>query len=214
MTWAERPLPGDAHLIAALHLLFDLALDWQPGAERLLELLRRGGSALQLARERQPAAGRDDGRLEAIANGHFERPVATLSSASAIVASPLPPTSTNATSGPIATIVPSTCWPFSNRFVAPTPRTAWRNPLRRSRSQARACHPGWHLALPSFCLDRDRPDGVGAAPTQSVVCNPAFQCPESQVRCPAPRTAAPGGPGATTRPAHARISGQLTAAQP
>src|SRR5439155_15754925 len=44
-------------------------------------------------------------------------PSASLSSSISIVASPLPPTSTNATSGPIATIVPSRVWPFSKRFA-------------------------------------------------------------------------------------------------
>ena len=34
-----------------------------------------------------------------------------------MVASPLPPTSMNATSGPIATIVPSIVCPSSNRFA-------------------------------------------------------------------------------------------------
>src|SRR5688572_2363247 len=43
-------------------------------------------------------------------------PSAFFSSSISIVASPLPPTSTNATSGPIATIVPSMVWPCSTRF--------------------------------------------------------------------------------------------------
>src|SRR5438128_11322128 len=43
-------------------------------------------------------------------------PFASFSSSISIVASPLPPTSTKATSGPMATIVPSSVWPFSKRF--------------------------------------------------------------------------------------------------
>ena len=46
-----------------------------------------------------------------------ESPSASFSSSISIVASPLPPTLTNATSGPIATIVPSMVWPFSKRFA-------------------------------------------------------------------------------------------------
>jgi hypothetical protein len=44
-------------------------------------------------------------------------PSASRSSAMSIVASPLPPTSTNATSGPIATIRPSMCCPRSSRLA-------------------------------------------------------------------------------------------------
>jgi hypothetical protein len=44
-------------------------------------------------------------------------PSASLSSSTSIVASPLPPTSTKATSGPIATIVPSIVCPCSMRFA-------------------------------------------------------------------------------------------------
>jgi hypothetical protein len=43
-------------------------------------------------------------------------PSSSFSSATSIMASPLPPTLTNATSGPIATIVPSRVWPLSKRF--------------------------------------------------------------------------------------------------
>ena len=46
-------------------------------------------------------------------------PSASLSSSRSMVASPLPPTSTNATSSPIATTVPSTLWPLS-RYAACT----------------------------------------------------------------------------------------------
>ena len=44
-------------------------------------------------------------------------PSSSFSSATSIVASPLPPTSTNATSGPMATIVPSMVCPRSKRFA-------------------------------------------------------------------------------------------------
>ena len=44
-------------------------------------------------------------------------PSASFSSSISSCASPLPPTLTNATSGPIATIVPSIVWPRSKRFA-------------------------------------------------------------------------------------------------
>ncbi|MSO50036.1 MAG: enoyl-CoA hydratase/isomerase family protein, partial [Acidobacteria bacterium] len=43
-------------------------------------------------------------------------PSSSFSSLSSIVASPLPPTLTNATSAPMATMVPSMVWPFLKRF--------------------------------------------------------------------------------------------------
>src|SRR5688572_3840945 len=46
-------------------------------------------------------------------------PSSSFSSSTSIVASPLPPTLTNATSGPIATMVPSIVCPFRKRFAWP-----------------------------------------------------------------------------------------------
>ena len=77
------------------------------GVERVFELPRGGGAKRQPAGERQPSRGRHDRRLNAVADGDFEMPSSSFSSAMSITASLLPPTSTNATSAPIATMVPS-----------------------------------------------------------------------------------------------------------
>ena len=69
---AERALAGDADLVAALVRLLDLALDGQAGAVRVLELTLGGGVAHALAGEDDAAAGRDDHRLDAIADRHVD----------------------------------------------------------------------------------------------------------------------------------------------
>ena len=75
---AEGALAGDAHFVAALDRLFDLAFDRQTGAERVFELPRGRGPARQLPGERQPARGRHHHRLDAVADGDLERAVVIL----------------------------------------------------------------------------------------------------------------------------------------
>ena len=108
---AEPALTGDRDLEAALHLAFDFSLHRQAAVERVLELRERRGAARQLPRERQPSDRRHHDGLNAIAAATSISPSSSFSSGTSIVASPLPPTSMNATSGPIATMVPSMVWP-------------------------------------------------------------------------------------------------------
>ena len=68
----ERALAGDAHFVAALHFLHDLAFDGEPGLERVLELALCRGVADTLARQHDAAAGRDHHRLDAIADRHLD----------------------------------------------------------------------------------------------------------------------------------------------
>src|SRR6185295_4281713 len=68
----ERPLAGDAHLVAALYRPFDFSFHRKMGPVRVLELPLRRGAAHQLSRERQPSLGRHDGGLNAVANGDLE----------------------------------------------------------------------------------------------------------------------------------------------
>ena len=75
---AEGALPTDAHLVPSLHGLFDLSFDRQTCAERVFELLRVCGPSRQLARERQPALGRNDHGLNAIANRDLENAIGVL----------------------------------------------------------------------------------------------------------------------------------------
>src|SRR4030095_1922923 len=74
----EGTLAGDAHLVAALHLLHDFPFDREPGVERVLELALRGGVAHALAREHDAAAGRDHHRANAIADRHVDSAVGVL----------------------------------------------------------------------------------------------------------------------------------------
>ena len=74
----ERALAGDAHLVAALHRPLDLAFHGEAGLEGVLELALRGGVAHALAREHDAAAGRDDHRLDAIADRDLDVAVGVL----------------------------------------------------------------------------------------------------------------------------------------
>src|SRR5690606_3207618 len=71
---AERALARDTHLVAALHGLVDAAFDRQAAVIRVLELRPCRGAPGQLSRQRQPAAGRHDDRLEAVADGDLDVP--------------------------------------------------------------------------------------------------------------------------------------------
>ena len=74
----ERALAGDAHLVAALDALLHLAFHGEPGPERVLELALRRGVAHALARQHDAAAGRDDHRLDAVADRHLDVAVGVL----------------------------------------------------------------------------------------------------------------------------------------
>ena len=65
---AEAALAGDADLVSALDLPFDLAFDGKPGVEGVLELAQRRRTTRQRARERDPSGSRHDHRLDAIAD--------------------------------------------------------------------------------------------------------------------------------------------------
>jgi hypothetical protein len=68
----ERALASDAHLVAALHRLVDLAFDGQPGLERVFDLALGGRVAHALAREHDPARGGHDHRLDAVAGRELD----------------------------------------------------------------------------------------------------------------------------------------------
>ena len=111
----EGALAGDAHLVAALDRLLDLAFHGQPGEERVLELAlawRRCGRPCATARCRRwstrpsPGCGRRPRPRR-----RRRRPSARRGRSAASL---LPPMLTNATFGPKATMVPSTVWPRSN----------------------------------------------------------------------------------------------------
>src|SRR4029453_16348353 len=72
---AEGALTRDANLVSALQAAFDLAFPRQTRMKRVLELSRGGGPECQLAREPQPARGRYDHRLDAVADLDLERVV-------------------------------------------------------------------------------------------------------------------------------------------
>ena len=69
---AEGALARDAHLVAALHRLFDLSFHRKTGVERVFELPLGRGPSHQPPGERQPAHGRHHHRLNAVADGDLE----------------------------------------------------------------------------------------------------------------------------------------------
>src|SRR4029077_13105222 len=75
---AEGARFADAHFVAALDLALDLALDRQLAAEGALELAIARGAAEQPARHRDPASGRDHGRLDALPDRDLEPAVLVL----------------------------------------------------------------------------------------------------------------------------------------
>ena len=68
----EATLSGDAHLVSALHFALDLAFDRKARTVRIGQLSVGRRTAHQLPRERQPARGRHDDRLNPIANSHLD----------------------------------------------------------------------------------------------------------------------------------------------
>ena len=124
----KAALPGDAHLVPALDRPLHLSFDRKAGVERVLELAPRRGAARQSAGELEPAAVETtmaSMRSPTLATG--TSPSSSASSSMSMVASPFPPTSMNATSGPIATIVPrSSALPRTSSPGA-KPRTCSRN---------------------------------------------------------------------------------------
>ena len=99
----EGTLPGDTDLVAALDLALDLAFDGQAAAERggQLGLVGRRAADRPYAtapgrRRSRPPWPRGCARRAATST----LPSSSFSSAISIVASPLPPMSTNANSGP------------------------------------------------------------------------------------------------------------------
>ena len=115
---AERALAGDAHLVAALDRLLDPALHRQA---RLGTRPRARAGWRRCARPCARAPCRRWSRRPWPGSGRRPStsmsPSSSFSSATSISASPLPPTLTKATFGPIATMVPSMVWPRSNCFA-------------------------------------------------------------------------------------------------
>ena len=75
---AEGALAGEPHFVSALDRALDLALDWQPRAVRVGQLLIGDVAARQLPGERQPAGCRHHGRLDAIADRNLDEAVGVL----------------------------------------------------------------------------------------------------------------------------------------
>ena len=75
---AEGALAGDAHLVAALDHLFDLAFHRKTRAKRVFELPCGGGPERQPPGKDHAPRGRNHRRLDAVAHGDFEHAIVVL----------------------------------------------------------------------------------------------------------------------------------------
>ena len=85
--------------------------------KRFFELARGRRAKRQLAGQRQATRRRHDHCLDAIADPDLESAIGVPELIQFDCRLALPPTLTNATSAPMATMVPSIVWPFSKRLV-------------------------------------------------------------------------------------------------